>query len=160
MRKLSITRIRCKDGRFVKSRIEKEVDDFLFSNGIPHELYPTVPHSRYKADFKVGDVFIEVWGLKGMKDYDEEIERKKEHYRKYSIKVISIEPGDDIASRLGELVPRKKRVNLDDYMKALNDKRIKDIDKEIAELKKKLDELYQKRNQIINEIVNSLLSSK
>jgi prefoldin subunit 5 len=45
-------------------------------------------------------------------------------------------------------------------MKALNDKRIKDIDKEIAELKKKLDELYQKRNQIINEIVNSLLSSK
>jgi len=151
--------LRCKDGHYVKSKMEKAVDDFLYSHGIIHEVYPAVPNSRYTADFKVGDVFIEVWGLKGRKDYDEEKEKKIEHYNKFSLKVVGIEPGQNIASKLGELVPRQRRVDLDIYEKASNDKRIEEIDKEIAELNEKLKELYQRRNQIIDENVKAILSS-
>jgi len=149
--------IKCKDGHYVKSKMEKAVDDFLYSHGILHEVYPTIPYSHYTADFKVGDVYIEVWGLKGRKDYDEEMEKKIEHYRRYSLKLISIERGQSIASKLAELVPRQRRVDLDIYEKASNDKRIEEIDKEITALYEKLNELYRKRNQIIDENVKALL---
>jgi hypothetical protein len=151
--------IRCRDGHYVKSRVEKAVDDFLFSHGVLHEVYPHVPYSHFTADFKVGDVFIEVWGLKGMKDYDEEMERKIEHYKKYSLRMIGIEPGQNIASKLRELIPQRKLVDLDIYERASKDKRIEEIDKEIDMLNEKIRELCLRRNQIIDENVKAALSS-
>ena len=151
--------LKCKDGHYVKSKMEKAVDDFLSTHGIPHEVYPTIPHSHYTADFKVGDVYIEVWGLKGRKDYDEAMKKKIEHYRMHSIRMISIERGQNIAAKLGELIPRQRRVDLDIYKKASEDKLVKEIDKEIESLEEKLSELYRQRNQIIDKIVKAMLSS-
>jgi prefoldin subunit 5 len=85
--------------------------------------------------------------------------KKIEHYKKHSIRIISIERGENIADKLRELVPQQKHVDLDIYVRASRDKRIEEIDKEIAELKEKLNELYQRRNQIIDENVRIILSS-
>lgn len=158
--KTSKSLLRCKDGHYVNSRLEGAVDDFLYSHGVLNEVYQRIPYSHFKADFKVADVFIEVWGLKGRRDYDEEKGRKIQHYNKYNIKMIVVEPGQNIANKLAELIRgRKKIVELDVYDKASKDPRIEDIDREINELESKIMELIHRRNQIIDENVKALTRS-
>ena len=50
------------------------------------------------------------------------------------MRLISIERGQNIASRLAELVPQQRRVDLDIHEKASNDKRKDETDKELNTL--------------------------
>ncbi|MFW5928188.1 MAG: hypothetical protein ACOC5D_02795 [Thermoplasmatota archaeon] len=72
--------IEARDGHKVESNYEKRVDDALSKANITHTLHPNIPQSQYKADFKVGNVYVEVWGGEGSKDYDKQKEEKIEHY--------------------------------------------------------------------------------
>lgn len=85
-----------KDGHKVRSGLEMAVDDWLFEHGIQHELEPHCPwdkspHPR-RADFKVGDVYIEVWGLAGKTKYDKRRAQKVAKYAEHGIKLIEILP--------------------------------------------------------------------
>jgi predicted GNAT family acetyltransferase len=54
----------CQDGHEARSVYEMRVDDWLHAHGIAHSLEPHYPWDRrYKADFLVGDTYIEVWGV-------------------------------------------------------------------------------------------------
>lgn len=54
-----------KDGDNVGSLLECYVDDYLSSHRIAHEIQPLItPGRRFKADFKVGDYWIEVLGYR------------------------------------------------------------------------------------------------
>lgn len=93
--------IRClaKDGHVCLSLGEKTIDDFLFTHGIEHEKEPHYPEGNYRADFLVGDVFIEYFGLTGNKDYDAKTRKKQRICKKHSITLVSIYPKDLVNSK-------------------------------------------------------------
>ena len=89
------------DKHLCLSLLEKQVDDWLFFNKIEHSIEPKYPkHDIYnpnmlmRADFLVKDVFIEVWGLKGIKPYEMKIEKKRKLVKEKLLKLIEIEPQD------------------------------------------------------------------
>ena len=90
--------IECDDGHKVRSSFERRVDDWLFLYKISHEYEPTIA-KIYKADFKVGGHYIEVWGMDGYEQYDEHKKLKQEAYQEKGIKLIEI-TADDINNGL------------------------------------------------------------
>lgn len=87
----------CSDGDIADSMLERTIDDWLFSHNIMHEIHPTVPwytngKSPQRADFKVDDTFIEVWGIEGNKRYDERRLAKITKYKECSAALIEIFP--------------------------------------------------------------------
>lgn len=90
-------RRRCPDGHIVDSRWEYEVDRWLSAHGIDHEVHPYVPwytngKSPQRADFRVGSVYIEVWGIIGNEKYNAKRQRKIERYRGAGVQLIEIFP--------------------------------------------------------------------
>jgi endogenous inhibitor of DNA gyrase (YacG/DUF329 family) len=99
-------RIECTDGHLVRSYYEKAFDNLLHRNGIEHEYDPRLPFNhRYMADFKVGDVYIEIWGLMGIKRYKENRDKKIQLYRDNGCKLLEVFPDDfkSIETKLNEL---------------------------------------------------------
>lgn len=83
------------DGHLCRSLGEKVIDDWLYNSGIPHEKEVRYPGKRaFRADWQIGDYFIEFWGLEGQEDYDEKRDLKKKLSRKYHIPLIDISPND------------------------------------------------------------------
>ena len=87
-------RVLANDGHECLSLGEKNIDDWLYLNNIPHEKEPIYPNGYFRADWKVGKHFIEYWGLKGKEDYDNKILIKKEIAKEYNIPLIEIFPED------------------------------------------------------------------
>jgi len=85
-----------KDGHSCNSLAEAKIDDYLFENKINHEKEPRYPGTTWRADFKVGEVYIEYFGLTGNKKYDEKTKAKIEYANENSIDLISIYPNDTI----------------------------------------------------------------
>jgi hypothetical protein len=83
-----------KDGHVCFSLGEKTIDDILFNMGLKHEREPRYPESALRADFKVGDILIEYFGLAGNADYDEKTNAKLELARKHHVPLVSIYPRD------------------------------------------------------------------
>lgn len=84
-----------KDGHSCDSFAEKIIDDWLAKHGIEHERSKNYPNSKMTADFAMGDVMIEYFGLAGqLKKYDKYISRKKEICAKEGINLIEIYPAD------------------------------------------------------------------
>jgi len=80
-----------KDGHECRSIGEKIVDDYLYTHNIPHEKEPSYPgEKKFRADWKVGKYFIELWGLAGEEDYDRKMHEKKDILQKYRIPLIEI----------------------------------------------------------------------
>ena len=99
-----------RDGHVCLSLGEKTIDDWLYANGIQHEKEPHYPDSNLRADFKVGGVYIEYFGLAGKPEYDAKTASKKELCRKHGIRLISLLPPDlsspgGLERKLGALVP-------------------------------------------------------
>jgi hypothetical protein len=97
------------DGHKLHSLEEKEIDDFLYENNITHEVEPKIPFSKKKADWKIGDLFVEYFGLRDVggnkgKDYREKIKFKINHCKKYNIPLLSIFPDDNFKIKLGFLL--------------------------------------------------------
>ena len=83
-----------KDEHVCFSLGEKTVDDFFYSQGFAHEKEPHYPEGNFRADFLIGDVFIEYFGLRGNPDYDTITRKKQRICNKYGIKLISVYPSD------------------------------------------------------------------
>ena len=99
-------RIKCTDGHLVRSYYERSFDNLLHRNGIEHEYDPRLPFNRRcMADFKVSDVYVEVWGLMSIKHYREQREKKIQMYRENGCKLLEIFPDDfkNIQNKLYEL---------------------------------------------------------
>lgn len=88
---------RCPDGHIVDSRWEYAVDRWLETHNIQHDVHPTVPwyesgSSPQLADFKVGNIYIEVWGIEGNPRYDKRRIEKIKKYKSLGIHLIQIFP--------------------------------------------------------------------
>ncbi len=88
------TQCLAKDGHICMSIGEKTIDDFLHIHGISHDKEPKYPESNYRADFQVGNVFIEYFGLAGDPDYDKKIAIKQEICKKHKIKLVALYAAD------------------------------------------------------------------
>ena len=71
--------MKAEDGDAVDSELERRVDNALSIAGLKHYIHPHVLDSDFQADFKVGDVFVEVWKIKDEK-YQERSKRKLNYY--------------------------------------------------------------------------------
>lgn len=83
------------DGHICDSIAEKLIDDYLFEKGISHERNVSYPEGDYTFDFKIGNVFIEYFGLAGEhKRYDELRKIKQRIARKCNLQFVEIYPKD------------------------------------------------------------------
>lgn len=62
-----------KDGHTCDSMAEKIVDDYLFAREVEHQIHVPYPWKNgMKCDFKIGEMWVEIFGLEGnLKRYDE-----------------------------------------------------------------------------------------
>ncbi len=75
-----MTKFKAKDGHEVDSDLELRVDNALNMADLTHRVQPSIPGCNFKADFLVGDVFVEVWGIKGDPKYEERKQKKLSFY--------------------------------------------------------------------------------
>lgn len=87
-----------RDGHVCLSLGEKTIDDWLYAHHITHEKEPKYPEYNFRADFKVGNLFIEFFGLVGDPDYDKRIAQKKRLCLENNIELLAIYPKDLAAS--------------------------------------------------------------
>ena len=95
----------CKDGHIAESNLEFITDNWLFEHGVPHEVHPVLPWSKFKqADFLVDGVYIEVWGMVRHEVYAKRKAVKLSQYKQFGFQVISIYPADIEAGRLDNIL--------------------------------------------------------
>ncbi|GEM_PF-6302982 len=96
-------KLRCADGHRVRSKPERAVDDWLHANGILHELEPRLKGMR--PDWRIGNVYVEYWGLSGQQGYEARREEKLALYRKRRLRLVELFPDDvaDLEPKLGFL---------------------------------------------------------
>lgn len=94
-------RFRCQDGHIVKSTYELRVDNWLFDHGLLHTYeYPlTELGGTSSADFKVGEAYIEVWGVMDSRRYKKRRQEKIAWYELSSLMLISINYWDFSAQK-------------------------------------------------------------
>ena len=78
------------DGHECRSIAERNVDDWLFKNGIPHDKEVKYPDSNFVADWRVKGFYLELFGLKGKESYDEKILLKRLAAKKANITLIEL----------------------------------------------------------------------
>ena len=85
-----------KDGDKCDSLAEKIIDDYLSKRNIKHiRNFPYPGDEGFTVDFKVGEKWIEFFGLSGgLKRYDELKKRKLRLAKRYKLKIIEIYPKD------------------------------------------------------------------
>ncbi len=88
-----------RDGHECNSLVELEIDNWLFTHGVPHErepLYPRHPSynpsMRLRADFLVGRTYIEYAGLLDDQDYAMKMKHKRMLAKDNHLHLIVIEP--------------------------------------------------------------------
>ena len=113
--------ILCKDGHKVRSYPELEIDNFLFSNGILHEVEKSfyLKNKRFKCDFYLpeSNAYIEYWGIYHNHNYLKRKEIKLKAYKDVKLNLISIEWNENPINKLKPLIPQysTKQKNLFNY---------------------------------------------
>ena len=83
------------DGHVCDSFAEKIIDDWFFKKNIPHNRNVPYIRSKMTADFGINNIRIEYFGLSGeIKDYDNNIQRKRAICRQNNLRLIEIYPRD------------------------------------------------------------------
>jgi hypothetical protein len=105
------TQCLARDGHLCFSLGEKTVDDLLSELGLSHEKEPRYPQSTLRADFLVGDTYVEFLGLKGDLGYDEKTTTKKQLCKAADLPLLLIEPKDlmnrkSLVRKIGKAVNR------------------------------------------------------
>ena len=93
---------KCRDGHLVKSKSEREIDNFFDKYGIVHHYEPELPidndpkHSIH-PDFYLPsfDVYIEHWGNENDAKYQESMKYKIDIYKKRNITLICTYENED-----------------------------------------------------------------
>lgn len=112
-RKTHETKYRCRDGHYVRSKIEREIDNFLFENRIWHEYEKEEinleNNETFYVDFYLIDyqIYIEHFGLTGNKAYDDKSERKNKYFIENKKRFIYTQSSDE--SNIEERLIRKIR---------------------------------------------------
>jgi len=94
-----------KDGHICDSLSEMIIDNWLFAKKIPHERNFPYLNTKFTADFKVNNIYIEFFGLHNeLKRYDQLMKIKLKIIKDNNIKLIAIYPKDIFPkSRLNEI---------------------------------------------------------
>lgn len=125
------------DNHYVLSGYEFLFDEFLYSRNIPHSVNGLIHHEyNYRYDFKINDVFVEIWGFERNRKqkrcikYNKRRDKKEKIYKMYGLKLLSIEceifkkPIKDIFEYFLSLCENfkwnKKEINSPDLKKYLN----------------------------------------
>ena len=83
------------DGHKCDSFSEKIIDDWLCEKGIKHGRHVSYGKTKMTADFTIGDVRIEFFGLAGEQiQYDKTIQRKRAFCAQETLWLIEIYPSD------------------------------------------------------------------
>ena len=103
-------KLTCKDGHIVKSKSEREIDNYLFENGIPHAYEKKLPYGKTEKevlhpDFFLKDylgkgehVYIEHWGYnENNKDYTKTKNFKIDIYKKLGITLVCTNEKTDVS---------------------------------------------------------------
>lgn len=101
-----------RDGHKCDSLAEKIIDDWFLERNIIHERSMPYPgDTRLTADFIVGNLWIEFFGLAGeLKKYDELLKRKRLVCEKYNLHLIELYPKDIIPiTKLSRIFARLKQ---------------------------------------------------
>lgn len=85
-------RLKCADGHMVRTEPERRIDDWLHARGILHEVEPKMKGMR--PDWRVGNVYIEYWGLAGQQGYEKRREEKLALYEQRRLRLVSLLPED------------------------------------------------------------------
>lgn len=85
-------RLACKDGHKVRSVEEQAIDDWLTDQGILHEVEPKLKGMR--PDWRVGEWYVEYWGMAGQQGYEARREEKLALYRERGLRLIELFPED------------------------------------------------------------------
>lgn len=98
--------LRCLDGHKARSTEERVIDDWLHKHGILHEREPKLKGMR--PDWRVGDLYIEYWGLAGQQGYEERRLEKLAMYKRRRLKLVELFPEDlaDLDDKLSFLARR------------------------------------------------------
>ncbi len=93
------TMVLARDGHLCLSLVEKEIDDYLFANRVPHDKEVGYPGSKMRTDWEIFGtskrIFVEYFGLMGNPDYAAKAAIKIELAEASGIELIDIYPGDD-----------------------------------------------------------------
>lgn len=94
---------KCSDGHKARSREEWIVDEWLTRNGILHEREPKLKGMR--PDWRIGNVYVEYWGLAGAQGYEARRAEKLALYKRRRLRVVELFPEDlkDLEAKLGPL---------------------------------------------------------
>lgn len=86
------------DGHLLDSCLECYVDNYLLQHMVPHEVHPRIsPRRKYRADFRVGDLWIEILGYPDISKYAayySRVKEKKSLYKQLGLKTIFFEFND------------------------------------------------------------------
>src|SRR5690606_7361050 len=95
-------RVKAIDGHACNSLAEKVIDDWLHLHGIEHEKEPPYPDevreysgASIRADWRVGNTFIEYFGLQSMGEYAKKTELKMRACEKCGVNLLALYPGDE-----------------------------------------------------------------
>jgi hypothetical protein len=85
------------DGHFCRSMAEQKIDNWLYKNKIMHEVEPIYPKheefnksGRMKADWKIGNNYVEYFGLPDDEKYFEKMVKKRNLAKSLNINLIEI----------------------------------------------------------------------
>jgi uncharacterized protein Usg len=108
--------VTCKDGHIVRSGLELLVDNWFWMHGVLHTVEPKLPF-RGRADFLVGDLWVEVWGLSTrysesslfkstLRSYAKRRSEKERLYHEFGLSLLGLEPYDVLHHLDEKLSPR------------------------------------------------------
>lgn len=86
------SRLLCKDGHKVRSVEEQAIDDWLTDHGILHEVEPKLQGMR--PDWRVGEWYVEYWGMAGQQGYEARREEKLALYHERGLRLLEVFPED------------------------------------------------------------------
>lgn len=88
-------RTKASDGHSCDSISEAIIDNWLTQKRVPHERDRRYPGTHYKADWVIGDTFVEYFGLASDSSrYDVAIREKQKLAQQHSIRLIEVYPED------------------------------------------------------------------
>jgi hypothetical protein len=95
-----------RDGHICDSLSEKIIDDWFSARKIAHGRNVRYPNSKFTADFKVKDFWVEFFGLHHeLRIYDKLMKEKLKDAKKNNLKLIAIFPKDIFPEfKLGQLL--------------------------------------------------------